>query len=61
MIPIACKITNLFNYQALTAQRLKVYRTLGPTACLKMLTEKTCLKKMHEGEKSMIAPRQPQT
>ena len=35
-----------------TAQRLKVCRTLGPTTCLKMLTERcACLKKMQQGEK----------
>ena len=37
-----------------TAQRMKVCRTLGPTACLKIKWQ-TCLKKMQDMEKSMIA------
>ena len=39
------------------AQRLKICRTPGPTACLNMLT----FEKDAGRRKSMIAPRQPQT
>jgi len=42
------------------AQRLKICRTPGPIACLKMLTEKN-IEKDAGRRKSMIAPRQPQT
>jgi len=51
----------LFYLLGFTAQRLKVCRTLGPTAFLKILTEKHAWKRCRKEKKSMIAPRQPQT
>ena len=44
-----------------TAKRLNVCRTLGPTACSKMLSDKHVWKRCRKEKKSMIVPRQPWT
>ena len=54
----------VYNWHSLLgfkAQRLKVCRTQGPRACLRMLTEKHVWKRCRKEKKSMIAPRQPRT
>ena len=49
-----------FFYLDFTAQVLKVCRTPGPTACLKLL-HKGCLKRWRKEKNSMTGPGQPRT
>ena len=59
---LAGLLWNIFYYfyEGFTAQVLKVCRTPGPTACLKLL-QKVCLKTWRKDKKSMTGPRQPRT
>ena len=58
-VPLLRYVFFLF-YQGFTAQVLKVCRTHGPTACLKLL-QKVCLKRWRKEKKSMTGPGQPRT
>ena len=50
----------IYFYYGFTAQVLKVCKTPGPTACLKLL-QKLCLKRWRKEKKSITGPRQPRT
>ena len=51
---------SIFIFKGFTAQVLKVCRTPGPTACLKLL-QKVCLKMWRKEKKSMTGSGQPRT